>query len=581
MANVFDQFDAAPAAPQAAPNVFDQFDAPAVPAATAPQPAAGANDWMLKYRVPGVPGISDIAKGLYDAVVGGATLPRDVYQGKVDPKSDEAVARAWDLAGVASPLSAANRGALATTGKAAAEAAGESAARSAAPSAAEVAAASQAVDIPIPRVALMPGPIQKVGAGLSDLPVVGAPLQRSAEQSLTRAQERVHDIASGMGTVSRDVAGTGLQEGINAFKTEALPKMQSEAYAPVRAAITPDAKFAPMETALALVDIQKRLANSGGQLTGEAARVSDLVKRGQLDFQALQDVRSALGRQMNDPLNRAGYDDFADARLYGALSKDLEDAVKTAGGDDLLKQWQAANATAREGQQQFKDVKALANPTTSPNSAFEQVYGLAMDRRGNLDRLVQVRKTLPPEDWANISATSLVRMGQNANEQFSPQVFVSSYDKMAPSARKILFGENAKAVDDLATSMRALQGLERFKSKSQSGNPGASAAGVAAAMHAPISTALGTTLSMIAANQLAKPATVSQVARLARSYEILVRRPSDGLRKQVDQQTNRLGVLLIEGGAAPAAANDVTRAFLDASRSVYQGTTRGAADDNQ
>jgi hypothetical protein len=49
--------------------------------------------------------------GLWDSAVGAATLPGDVYQGKTDPFSDEAIGRANDLAGFISPVSPASRGA--------------------------------------------------------------------------------------------------------------------------------------------------------------------------------------------------------------------------------------------------------------------------------------------------------------------------------------------------------------------------------------------------------------------------------------------------------------------------------------
>lgn len=48
--------------------------------------------------------------GLWDSAVGAATLPGDVYQGKTDPFSDEAIGRATDLAGLVSPISPASRG---------------------------------------------------------------------------------------------------------------------------------------------------------------------------------------------------------------------------------------------------------------------------------------------------------------------------------------------------------------------------------------------------------------------------------------------------------------------------------------
>lgn len=48
--------------------------------------------------------LSQFAKGLYNAAISGLTLPGDVYSGKVDPSSDEAIRRSVDLAGFATPV---------------------------------------------------------------------------------------------------------------------------------------------------------------------------------------------------------------------------------------------------------------------------------------------------------------------------------------------------------------------------------------------------------------------------------------------------------------------------------------------
>ncbi len=329
-----------------------------------------------------------------------------------------------------------------------------------------------------------------------------------------------------------------------------------------------------------MVSINQRLGDSGGKLTGEAARVADLARRGELNFQAIQDVRSALGKQMRDPLNRAGYDDFADSSLYAALSRDMEEAARTAGGEVLEGQLKGANAATREAYDQFGAVKRLAGDNTSPNQAFEQAYSLAMDRRGSLDKLYQIKKTVPKEAWGDFSATAIDRMGRNNNEQFSAQVFVSSYDKMAPSARTLMFGEASKSVDDLATTLRALQGIERFRSKSQSANV-TSVAGLTGRAGtglyvAPVSTVIGGLTAYAGANWLAKPQTVKALAKWTKSYEVLVRRPSQGLAEQANSQAKRLGGILVENGTAPAAANDATQAMIDAARAVL-GPPRSAA----
>lgn len=516
--------------------------------------------------------LSTILRHAFDMAKGGATLPGDVHAGRVDPLSDEAIGRAADLAMFATP----------TVPKVIRGASSPAAPAVAAPPRAEVAAAAENVGMDIPRVALMPSWVQKVGAGISDLPVLGAPLQRSAEKVLGQAEGRVAETAAELGAASREGAGAGVQAGVQRFKAESIPQIEREAYAPVNAALKPEGytpKFPASETAAALGEIQTRLERSGGTLGGEAARVARMLEQGRVDFQALQDARSALGAQMRDKLNRQGYDDWADARLYGALSRDMEGAAKAVGGDDLAGALRSANAQTREAWEQFKTVAPLGRETTSPNAVFEQVFGLAMDKRGDINKLATLRKTLGPDEWGNVAATAIERMGKNNSDQFSMQFFLSNYDKMNPSARTLLFGEARKSIDDLATSFRALQGIERFKSKSQSANPLAVAATFVAgggAFTEPFTTATALLGSYAGARWLAKPATAEAMARWARNYEILVRRPSEGLAKSAVASAKRFGAVSAAELGMPAAANDLAAPLLDATRQIMlQRAARG------
>lgn len=518
--------------------------------------------------------LSTILRHVFDTAKSGATLPGDVYAGRVDPTSEEGIERAADLAMFATPVAP----------KAVPRAAAPSAPAAAAPARAEIAAAAENVGMEIPRVALMPSWVQKVGAGISDLPVIGAPLQRSAEKALGQAEQRVGETAFELGAASREGAGAGVQAGVQRFKTDTIPQIEREAYAPVNAALKPEGytpKFPASETASALGEIQARLERSGGALGGEAARVARMLEQGKVDFQALQDARSALGAQMRDKLNRQGYDDWADARLYGALSRDMEGAAKTVGGDELAGALRSANAQTRDAWEQFKTVAPLGRENASPNAVFEQVFGLAMDKRGDLNKLATLRKTIGPEEWGNVAATAIERMGKNNSDQFSMQFFLSNYDKMNPSARTLLFGEARKSIDDLATSFRALQGIERFKSKSQSANPMTVAATFAAgggAFAEPFTTATALLSSYAGARWLAKPAAAEAMARWAKNYEILVRRPSEGLAKSALASAKRFGAVSAAELGMPSAANDLAAPLLDATRQVLGGMKRPAAD---
>ncbi len=96
MANFFDQFDTPES--KAGGNFFDQFDTP-----------QKTETNRVTGQLPGPLGslsLVGMAKGLYGAAKSAATLPGEVYAGKVDPLSQEGIGRAAELASLGSPLSA-------------------------------------------------------------------------------------------------------------------------------------------------------------------------------------------------------------------------------------------------------------------------------------------------------------------------------------------------------------------------------------------------------------------------------------------------------------------------------------------
>ena len=94
----------APTAP--APNMFSDLMSP--PGQSAP----AASGWILpvSWDAAGNPGFDSNAglvgmgERALESAWSGATLPGDVATGKVDPNSPDAIARSFDLAGVASPI---------------------------------------------------------------------------------------------------------------------------------------------------------------------------------------------------------------------------------------------------------------------------------------------------------------------------------------------------------------------------------------------------------------------------------------------------------------------------------------------
>lgn len=144
---------------------------------------------LTDYAVPGVPRLSTLLKGAYDSVVSGASLPGDVYAGRVDPQSAEGVARSMDLAGIAAPVSPASRAALAPVVPALPQAV-----RDAADLGITLTAGQRAAD-----PALLSAENAMFGGAK------GPAAQRVAQEAVQRQQEQ---IAAAKGAIG-DVAGRG------------------------------------------------------------------------------------------------------------------------------------------------------------------------------------------------------------------------------------------------------------------------------------------------------------------------------------------------------------------------------------
>jgi hypothetical protein len=121
---VLDQPASAPTAGVATPGLPPGFILDATPAPAPAQPAK--TPWKggilpISEGPDGKPqfdsnaGIFGIAKDIAKSAVSGATLPGDVYAGKVDPMSDEGIGRSFELAQFASPLSVANKSRMVMT----------------------------------------------------------------------------------------------------------------------------------------------------------------------------------------------------------------------------------------------------------------------------------------------------------------------------------------------------------------------------------------------------------------------------------------------------------------------------------
>ena len=88
--------------------------------------------------------------------------------------------------------------------------------------------------------------------------------------------------------------------------------------------------------------------------------------------------------------------------------------------------------------------------------------------RQSTTQLAQIRKSLPKDDFDTFRATLIGNLGraragaQNAEgDVFSPSTFLTNYNKIAPSARKVVFGDVEPELQKLAKTVEMAKDAEK------------------------------------------------------------------------------------------------------------------------
>lgn len=150
--------------------------------------------------------------------------------------------------------------------------------------------------------------------------------------------------------------------------------------------------------------------------------------------------------------------------------------------------------------------------------------------RGDINLLSRIVRAVPEADRGNLASAMIRDMGVSPRTgQFSPDVFVSSWNTYKPEAKALLFGMSGPqrvALDDIAKiSQRMKEVGSRFGNPSgtaQNANFFALATSLVAAPLSTITAAIG---GGVAAKLLSSPVGAVSVSRWSRAYERLASAP--------------------------------------------------------
>jgi hypothetical protein len=188
-------------------------------------------------------------------------------------------------------------------------------------------------------------------------------------------------------------------------------------------------------------------------------------QRDTLPWQAVKQTRTMVGNELADSSLLSEVSANKWRPLYGALSEDMGAAARAA-GPAAERAFSRATDYTRAGAARLERVAPFAN-ATAPEQAFS-----AMERaaRENVSTLQAVKKTLPQDARGAVAGTIIERLGtatpgqQNgAGTAWSPETFLTNWNRMTPKARQELFSgfgsapevkANVEAVANAASMMR-------------------------------------------------------------------------------------------------------------------------------
>ena len=164
-------------------------------------------------------------------------------------------------------------------------------------------------------------------------------------------------------------------------------------------------------------------------------------------------------------------------QTYGAATKSVQDFADRAGMrkdfDDLM--GAEAELYQRKGNlSEGGDIPFSRKITDMPTG--KAVYDATMNAGVQApEKLDITRRNMAPEQWNEVAADTLEYMGrakpgsQSTASEFSPETFLTNWNKLSTRSKEILAGDELDALEKLATAAKA------FRGRSGAGNPSGSA----------------------------------------------------------------------------------------------------------
>lgn len=294
-------------------------------------------------------------------------------------------------------------------------------------------------------------------AGLEKVPFAGGVIGKDAarfvgeiEAVATKAKAKV-----GNASVPSEAGGT-LQSGLNRYVDRSKAKA-NELFSAVGEKLPPDTPVALDNTTQAIADTKKffdgnpELARKLG--LGNWDSVIQEANTNGINWQAVRQLRTEIGEAIGG--GKGTLQDESVGRLkslYSALTRDMEATALNA-GPDAKAAWERANSFYRNFAERVEKSLDKTIKADSPERAFEAFANMtrADSSTADVNRMRKIKASLKPQEWKDISASLIDRMGKPTPGQrdafgdgFSPARFLNQWNTMSDEAKRLLLPEDVR-----------------------------------------------------------------------------------------------------------------------------------------
>lgn len=382
--------------------------------------------------------------------------------------------------------------------------------------------------------------IQSYGRILDQLPLVGSALGKAGEKAREGVQNiRDAQVAGPTGSIlpteARKVASQSAAQAVNDYDAARRAVSNQNYDAVTRAMNNPNYRQTPNNLLSEAADQLAKLQTYGGDMGSTLRKAIEALRvRGGLTYDGLKNLRTGLYNNWKSMAGRSDTDRADYIGLISAITKDMEDVVNAAGGQRAVSLWKSANAQHSIGKDISQTLQSAIGKGTGETSPADTVFRNISSTRPNVGAVNELRNTMKPQEWEQMQAATIGRMGADDAGNFSIDKFITADKKLSDAGRNAMFGVSGpkrEAYDAILKLGKAIQAVDQFKNTSKTATAGA-ALGAAYEIYHDFkegnysNTVGGIGAGAVVAALLARPATARNASRFAQMLDKYITSPA-------------------------------------------------------